>query len=51
MPERHTATQIKPVQIQVQKVVVEEKMKQVDKYISAINESLKIAQKIIERPS
>lgn len=35
----------------VERAVIEEKMKEVDKFVNVINESLKLAERIIERPT
>lgn len=51
VPERHSSTDIRQAEVLIEKAVVQEKMKEVDKLVHVVNESLKIAERVIEKPS
>lgn len=51
VPERHSNTEVRQAEFMVQKAVIEEKMIEVEKFVNVVNESLKVVDRIIEKPS
>ena len=51
VPERHSTSDIRQAEVLIEKAVVQEKLVEVDKLVHIVNQSLKIAERIIERPS
>lgn len=49
--EKHGTTDIINSEIMVEKAVIQEKLREVDKYINVVNESLNVVDRIIEKPT